>query len=75
MIQPILRLALSSIVGLATAAVVGGQSKPLEIYWVDVEGGGATLIVTPAGESILIDAGEDLERDASRIFEVRLSRP
>jgi beta-lactamase superfamily II metal-dependent hydrolase len=29
----------------------------LDIYYVDVEGGAATLIVTPAGESILVDAG------------------
>src|SRR3954451_25399821 len=46
------------------------QTKPLTIYWVDVEGGGATLIVTPGGESILIDAGEDLDRDATRIADV-----
>jgi beta-lactamase superfamily II metal-dependent hydrolase len=31
--------------------------RTLNIYYVDVEGGAATLIVTPAGESILIDAG------------------
>lgn len=48
----------------------GGQTKPLNIYWIDVEGGGATLIVLPSGQSILIDAGEDLDRDASRIFDV-----
>jgi competence protein ComEC len=29
----------------------------LDIYWIDVEGGGGTLIVTPAHESILIDTG------------------
>jgi len=41
----------------------------LDIYWVDVEGGAATLIVTPAQESILMDAGwdRDDERDAKRI--------
>jgi beta-lactamase superfamily II metal-dependent hydrolase len=44
--------------------------KPLEVYWVDVEGGAATLIVTPAGESVLIDAGFPGERDAVRIFKV-----
>jgi beta-lactamase superfamily II metal-dependent hydrolase len=42
----------------------------LDVYWVDVEGGGATLIVTPAGESILIDSGYPGERDAKRIFDV-----
>jgi competence protein ComEC len=41
----------------------------LEIYYVDVEGGAATLIVTPAGESILVDAGWPGfdSRDAKRI--------
>ena len=41
--------------------------KTLDIYWVDVEGGGATLIVTPAGESVLIDSGNPGPRDAGRI--------
>ncbi len=31
--------------------------KPLQIYFIDVEGGQATLIVTPQGQSLLIDAG------------------
>ena len=35
--------------------------------WVDVEGGAATLIVTPAGESVLIDTGMPGERDPQRI--------
>ena len=41
----------------------------LDIYWIDVEGGAATLIVTPAQQSILMDAGwdRDDERDAKRI--------
>ncbi|HKQ91792.1 MAG TPA: MBL fold metallo-hydrolase [Blastocatellia bacterium] len=41
----------------------------LDIFYIDVEGGAATLIVTPAGESILVDAGwPGFEgRDAKRI--------
>src|SRR5688500_16916060 len=39
----------------------------LDLYWVDVEGGAATLIVTPAGESVLIDTGMPGERDPTRI--------
>jgi competence protein ComEC len=39
----------------------------LEFYWMDVEGGAATLIVTPAGESVLIDTGSAGGRDAGRI--------
>lgn len=39
----------------------------LRFTFVDVEGGAATLIVTPAGESILIDSGFPGDRDAGRI--------
>ena len=39
----------------------------LRFSFVDVEGGAATLIVTPAGESILIDSGYPGDRDAGRI--------
>lgn len=51
------------------AALEATLSGRLEIYYVDVEGGAATLIVTPARESILVDAGwEGFEgRDATRI--------
>ena len=44
--------------------------RPLEIYWVDVDGGAATLIVTPGGESVLVDAGEDRDSHADRIHRV-----
>lgn len=45
--------------------------KALDIYFVDVEGGQATLIVTPSGQSILVDAGWPgyNKRDALRIQE------
>ncbi len=45
------------------------EPKPLEIYFVDVEGGQATLFVTPAGQSLLIDTGwpGNAGRDADRI--------
>jgi hypothetical protein len=32
-------------------------ARTLDIYFIDVEGGQATLIVTPAGQSFLIDTG------------------
>jgi len=57
-------------VALVGAALVAAQkARPLEIYFVDVEGGAATLIVTPAGESILVDTGWQRpdDRDARRI--------
>jgi len=46
------------------------SARNLEIFFIDVEGGQATLIVTPAGQSLLIDAGyagRDA-RDAERIM-------
>ncbi len=43
--------------------------KSLFVYFIDVEGGQATLFVTPSGESLLIDTGWDGfdGRDAGRI--------
>lgn len=44
----------------------------LQIYWIDVEGGGATLVVSPSGESMLVDVGNPPpagERDTKRIYQ------
>jgi competence protein ComEC len=51
-------------------AAAAAGSKPLQIYLVDVEGGQATLIVSPSGQSLLIDTGwPGYEgRDADRIL-------
>jgi len=53
----------------AAAALLVGQSRTLDIYWIDVEGGAATLIVAPSGESLLVDTGfpGNGDRDAKRI--------
>jgi competence protein ComEC len=53
----------------AGAPFLPAYAKPLELYWIDVEGGAATLIVTPAGESILIDTGMPGGRDPQRIVQ------
>lgn len=45
-------------------------ARPLQILWVDVEGGAATLIVSPSGESLLVDTGNPGTRDAERIHHV-----
>jgi competence protein ComEC len=37
--------------------VAFAASKPLQVYLIDVDGGQATLFVTPAGKSLLIDTG------------------
>ncbi len=45
------------------------EPNNLDIYWIDVEGGAATLVVTPARESVLMDTGWPRAdaRDALRI--------
>ncbi|HLJ55744.1 MAG TPA: MBL fold metallo-hydrolase [Chthonomonadaceae bacterium] len=55
---------------LAAVALAGRAqaARGLEIYFCDTEGGAATLIVTPAGESTLIDCGNPGDRDADRIY-------
>jgi competence protein ComEC len=46
------------------------SGQNLRIYWIDVEGGAATLIVSPSGESLLLDTGfPDGDRDAKRIHQ------
>ena len=55
---------------LASVCQAGKQDGRLDIYWVDAEGGAATLVVTPAGESVLIDTGNPGRRDADRITQV-----
>lgn len=54
---------------LAAAAAPTWAAKHLEIYCIDVEGGQATLMVSPSGESLLVDAGwgGHNRRDAERI--------
>src|SRR5438067_7539325 len=61
----------AALLAFVIAAPVVGRSQtaqPLEVYWIDVEGGAATLIVTPAGESVLVDAGNPGGRDSGRIL-------
>lgn len=54
------------------SAAAAAAQKTLDIYFIDVEGGAATLIVTPAGQSLLIDTGFPGDRDAGRIAHVAL---
>lgn len=62
---------LASALALAAAPAFGGvKDGQLDLYWIDSEGGGSTLIVTPAGESVLIDAGNPGVRDPERIHRV-----
>ena len=71
----------SLICGLAAALMALGDVQPaaaddkdgrFDIYFIDVEGGAATLFVTPTGESVLIDSGypDNGGRDLNRIVNV-----
>src|SRR6266581_3177404 len=56
---------------ISTAPSAAQTRTTLDIYVIDVEGGNATLFVTPSGESVLIDTGnvgEGAVRDAERIM-------
>jgi competence protein ComEC len=64
----------NSIVWLAVIACLGlvpsGRAqgrKTLDVYFIDVEGGQSTLFVTPAGEAVLVDAGNPGGRDSGRV--------
>jgi competence protein ComEC len=65
---------------LAESSQAGQPRKALEIYFVDVEGGQATLFVTPEGQSLLIDtgwpghAGRDADRTVAAARKAGLSK-
>src|SRR5436190_14112615 len=67
--KPIICIAVVSIICCCFGSVLAAP-KTLDIYFIDVEGGAATLIVTPGGQSLLIDAGFPGDRDAGRIAHV-----
>lgn len=54
---------------LALLAAAASGAKTLDIFFVDVEGGQSTLVVSPSGQSLLIDTGYAgfSGRDADRI--------
>src|SRR4051812_37375901 len=56
----------------ARFAAAGQDDQRLDLYFIDVEGGAATLIVTPMGDSMLIDSGypDFGGRDRDRILNV-----
>jgi beta-lactamase superfamily II metal-dependent hydrolase len=55
---------------LILAIAAPAARKTLDVYFIDVEGGQATLYVTPAGQSMLVDAGWPgfNNRDSDRII-------
>jgi beta-lactamase superfamily II metal-dependent hydrolase len=62
-------LAMLAAFGLSCACSLQA-AKNLEIYWIDAEGGASTLIVTPSGQSMLVDTANRApdDRDAKRIY-------
>lgn len=63
-------MALLVLILLLSCRTLQAAPKTLDIYFIDVEGGAATLIVTPLGESLLVDSGFPGERDPARIAHV-----
>ena len=60
------------LIALASATVPPAVSPQLDIYFIDVMGGAATLVVTPERESILLDSGWPGldDRDPKRVVRV-----
>ena len=63
-----MRLLAGILISLASAAVLPA-AKSLDFYFIDVEGGQSTLIVTPSKQSLLVDTGWPgfNRRDSTRI--------
>jgi competence protein ComEC len=55
---------------LAQSGSKPAPGKTLDIYVIDVEGGKATLFVTPAGETVLLDSANPGPRDQERMMAV-----
>ena len=62
-----LALAIGLLAAIPLTLLPAQEPRGLDIHFIDVEGGAATLIVTPAGDSVLIDCGNPGARDADRI--------
>ena len=62
---------LTGLIAILGSILGQAQTKNLQIYFIDVEGGQATLLVAPSGQSLLVDTGwpGNNNRDADRISE------
>jgi competence protein ComEC len=70
MIRAIARVLVIGALAASVAAAQTRTSKTLDMYVVDVEGGGAKLYVSPSGETLLVDTGNPGGRDVERIMAV-----
>ena len=65
-----MRAARSLLLLLLSATGLSAQTQArstLDIYYIDSEGGGSTLFVSPSGEAAMIDTGNPGARDLDRI--------
>ena len=67
-VQSVFLVAIAWMLGFGNGYAAG---KDLQVYFIDVEGGQATLVVAPSGQSLLVDTGwpGNRNRDADRISE------
>jgi beta-lactamase superfamily II metal-dependent hydrolase len=65
-------VAVAALISLKSEVRADAKNGRLDIYFIDVEGGAATLFVSPAGESLLIDSGypDNNGRDRDRVLKV-----
>jgi competence protein ComEC len=73
-------VATALLVAVLSTAAARAAGKTLDIYFIDTEGGQATLLVPPSGDTLMIDVGfagldtpnpdKDVGRDAARIADV-----
>lgn len=66
--KTLLRPTLVGVLWFSLLSIAWAKSpRPLQIYFIDVEGGQSTLVVSPSKQSLLIDTGWAGQRDAGRI--------
>jgi beta-lactamase superfamily II metal-dependent hydrolase len=65
------KILFSAFLAVLLSSVLPAASKTFDMYVIDVEGGKALLLISPSGESMLIDSGfpGSDDRDAKRIAE------
>jgi competence protein ComEC len=69
MVLPLTLVVAAMAAPIPSAQTTAGR-KTLDIYFIDTEGGQATLYVSPSGQTLLVDTGNAGERDLGRILAV-----
>jgi beta-lactamase superfamily II metal-dependent hydrolase len=67
-----MKTTLAILLACSLSTFAGAKDGRLDVVWSDVEGGAGTLIITPTGESILIDSGNPGGRDSARIHKAAI---